>query len=423
MNIIWIVNIVFPELYSLMGKECALKGTGGWLTQSSEYLAKQPNIKLCVVTVSNTVSKLECYTGENILYYILPFGSRLRGGNMHETSQYDKFFHYIHDTFKPDLVHIHGTEFSHGLSYLKLYPSTNVVVSIQGVLAECANYYLSGISPMDVLYNTTLYDIIRGGLFYQKRAFKKRSKYERKIIKLSKHIIGRTSWDESIVKSINPRVSYYHCDEILRPEFYSGEWSYNNCKKHSIFISQGGYPIKGLHQLLKALPFILDKYPDTELRIGGNNLLHRNGLTGWLVQTGYSKYIRRLIIKYGLKEHIVFTGPLTAAEMKQEYMNSNVFVCPSSIENSPNSLCEAQILGVPHIAAFVGGIPDFMHNNCEGLYRFEDIRILASKIINVFDKAGSISNTGIIKESKLRHNRKYNTEQLITIYHLICDKE
>jgi glycosyltransferase involved in cell wall biosynthesis len=38
-------------------------------------------------------------------------------------------------------------------------------------------------------------------------------------------------------------------------------------------------------------------------------------------------------------------------KMITEYRNAHIFICPSSIENSPNSLGEAQLIGVPVIAA------------------------------------------------------------------------
>jgi glycosyltransferase involved in cell wall biosynthesis len=41
--------------------------------------------------------------------------------------------------------------------------------------------------------------------------------------------------------------------------------------------------------------------------------------------------------------------------MKSEYLNCKVFVSPSPIENSPNSVWDAEILGVPTVASYVGG--------------------------------------------------------------------
>ena len=54
---------------------------------------------------------------------------------------------------------------------------------------------------------------------------------------------------------------------------------------------------------------------------------------------------------------------------------------PSSIENSPNSLGEAQLLGVPCIASDVGGVTDMIPNKeCGIIYRFEEVELLAKHI-------------------------------------------
>ena len=58
------------------------------------------------------------------------------------------------------------------------------------------------------------------------------------------------------------------------------------------------------------------------------------------------------------EDQFEFEGFLSAEKMKRLLLESNVFVCPSSIENSPNSLGEAMLLGVPCVASDVGGIAD-----------------------------------------------------------------
>ena len=35
------------------------------------------------------------------------------------------------------------------------------------------------------------------------------------------------------------------------------------------------------------------------------------------------------------------------------YQQAHIFICPSAIENSPNSVAEAQLIGTPVIAIFV----------------------------------------------------------------------
>jgi len=68
-----------------------------------------------------------------------------------------------------------------------------------------------------------------------------------------------------------------------------------------------------------------------------------------------------------LQDVISFTGRLTAEEMKAQYLKSGLYVCCSSNENSPNSLGEAMLLGVPCVAAAVGGIPDLFEGGVDGI--------------------------------------------------------
>ena len=46
---------------------------------------------------------------------------------------------------------------------------------------------------------------------------------------------------------------------------------------------------------------------------------------------------------------------------------------------------EAQLLGVPVIASYVGGVPDMVtHGETGLLYRFEEVEMLAEGIRNLF---------------------------------------
>jgi glycosyltransferase involved in cell wall biosynthesis len=109
--------------------------------------------------------------------------------------------------------------------------------------------------------------------------------------------------------------------------------------------------------------------------------------------------------------------------MCKRYLASHVFVCPSSIENSPNSVGEAQLLGVPCVAAYVGGIPDMISDNETGLlYRFEEIEMLAMSVIKIFDD--EILAQKLSKQSSLianiRHDKIINSNNLYSIYKSIC---
>lgn len=414
MKVLWITNILFPEAESQLVTTSGLKSSGGWMLGAADALVKRGDVSLYVASVSPLVDSLVKLGGKDITYYIIPLGK----GNLRENSEYQDYWKTIDSEVKPDIVHIHGTEYSHGHAYMKACGSDNVVISIQGLKSAYSDYYHYGISSWEILKNITIRDLVRGTIFKRQRDFRRSSRYETDMLKMTKHVIGRTKWDRVRTWAINSKADYYFCNETLRSEFYDGAvWTYDKCRMHSIFLSQAGYPIKGLHQVLKAMPLILRNYPDAVIRVAGNDIISTDSLVQKLKLTGYGKYISTLIKKYKLSDHIQFIGNLDAEQMKNEYLNSNVFVSPSSIENSPNSLGEAQILGVPCVSSYVGGAVGMMQGNEDNLYRFEDTEMLAYAICKVFADEGRQADMRDI--ALRRHNPETNSEQLYSIYQAI----
>ena len=411
MKVLWITNILFPEAEQLLTGSGELKASGGWMLGAANALLQKEGIKLYVASVSNKVSSLVKLEGKKIIYYVLPLGK----GNLRVNLQYVPYWKQVQQEAQPDVVHIHGTEFSHGHAYMKACSCDNVVISIQGLTSAYAPYYYSGLSRLDIYKNLTFRDVVRGSLLRGQKDFVRRGEFEKDMIRMAKHIIGRTSWDRARTWAINPDAAYHFCNETLRSDFYDGSvWDYNHCTKHSIFLSQAGYPIKGLHQVLKAMPIILRHYPDTKIRIAGGDITKSRTWSEKLRLSGYGLYIKRLIKQFHLEDKVLFTGNLNGEEMKQEYLRSNVFVCPSTIENSPNSLGEAQILGVPCVASYVGGIADMMKGNEDNLYRFEEIEMLAEKVCRVF--ANMEKQVDMRKEAAIRHHAVLNGDKLFAIY-------
>ena len=382
---------------------------------AARSLISNSEIELTVASLSNETQQLLHLKGEKIKYYVIPKG---RGNHLYNRD-YEGYWKQINNEYHPDVIHIHGTEYTHGLAYINACGADNVVVSIQGMKSAISNYYFYGLSFKDIVCNFTPHDWMTGGVFRQKKICVKTGQFEIELLSKVKHVIGRTSWDRARTWAINPTAKYYFCNETLREEFYSGrKWLYDNCKKHSIFVSQAAYPIKGLHQLLKALPMVLSHYPDTIVRIAGKDIRGWNGWKDYIHYGGYGKYLSRLINKYKINKSVEFVGKLDAEGMLNEYLNCNLFICPSSIENSPNSLGEAQILGTPCLASYVGGIPDMMKGNESCLYRFEEVEMLAYKICSIFDEKGNVGNE-LVEIAKERHSRVRNANELFAIYKVI----
>ncbi len=422
MRVLWISNIVFPEAQSFLTGDCVSASSGGWMLGAAKALIEQPSIELTVAAPSNAVCSLTELRGERIRYFLFPLGK----GNIRKNNEYGRYWRIINDTVQPNVVHIHGTEFSHGLAYVDECGARNVVVSIQGLTSEIARFYSRGLSLSQIIRNMTFGDILRGSIFRDVSKYKQRGRFEIELIEKVNHCIGRTCFDESHIKAINNSIRYYFCNETLRDEFYSDHWQYNKCTPHTIFLSQATSPLKGLHFLLNALAIVKKYYHDVQLHVAGIDITARkHTLRGIYAYSGYGKYIKHLIRSNNLQDNVFFTGPLSSAQMKEALLNTNVFVCASTIENSPNSLGEAQIIGVPCVSSFVGGVPDMIPNEqCGLLYRCEDVQVLAFLICKVFKESSMFDNTEMRRIAKERHNPLDNASRLIAIYNSIsCNNE
>lgn len=404
MNILWITNIPLPPICNEIGLKTP--SVGGWMYSSLKRLKTNNNIKCGVATVYDG-KRLITKDIDNIRYYLLP----LRG---HSQLKYNKhleeFWINIKNDFNPDIIHIHGTEYPHGLAYVNACGSKGVVISIQGMISIYSRYYNAEINSSDLKNCVSLRDILKqDGIRKGKREFEIRGKYEQEVLRKVEHVIGRTEWDKDHCWAINPHAKYHHVGETLRDSFYNKRWIYSECEPLSIFVSQASYPVKGLHKLLEAMPLILNKYPNAKLYIAGSDPTSRP----WYLITTYGRYLKKLIKKYNLTHHIEFSGMIDEKTMCDRYLRSNVFVCCSSIENSPNSLGEAQMVRMPHVASFVGGVPEIVNYNPDVLYRFEETEMLARKICDIFKAA---DNVKIPNFNEDMYSAKLNNEQLMEAY-------
>lgn len=411
MKILWLTNVPTIKIKQQIGGNNVT--TGGWLDGISEQLLKE-KIELCV---------------------LFPYGETVSGKiencsfrSFTKKIEHVKVFEDVIKEFAPDVIHIFGTEYHHTLSMMqvceKLHLLDRTVVSIQGLKCIYSVHYFANL-PNRIVHSWSIRDLLKNdNIARQKHKFEKSGKDEIKALKIAKNVIGRTDWDKACCFLINPNLNYYFCNETLRGGFYSEEWKYEKCEKHSIFVSQSSYPIKGFHMVLQALTEVLRFYPDAKVYTTGKDLLHL-GFKDRLRLNSYQKYIIKLIKKNKLRNNVVFKGFLNEENMVKTYLNANVFVSASSIENSPNSVGEAMLLGVPTISSDVGGVKNMLTHGEDGLiYPFEEPYMLAYYICQLFENQElqeSFSNNAK-KHAKLTHNQKINKEKLIEIYEKIKKK-
>jgi glycosyltransferase involved in cell wall biosynthesis len=417
MRVLWITNTLFPDVCTKLGIEPPV--IGGWMYAGAKALLTSfDEIRLGVASLY-AGNELKILNIGGITYYLVPN----RGKGFQYAKSLEQCWVQVAAQFQPDVVHIHGTEYPHGLAYVKACGNINLVVSIQGLVSVYERYYFGGIPEKDLNNSITPRDIIRNDtLFIQRKKMRLRGYLETELIQSIKYIIGRTSWDKAHAWAINPSLRYFFSNETLRGEFYKYKWKLDTCEKYTIFLSQAHYPIKGLQQVIAALPLIIKHYPQTRVYVAGSNFTNKS----YLKQNGFGKYVSSRMKALGLLNTITFLGLLSEEAMCQRYLKSHVFICPSSIENSPNSIGEAQLLGVPCVGAFVGGMDNMIEHGESGLlYRFEETEMLAENICHIFsDPALALKlseNSAAI--ARVRHNQEINSQSIRDVYASIMDSK
>ena len=420
MKILWIVNTIFPIPSEYLGIKSSV--FGGWLNSMFNVLKASEEINSIVIATTYKGNKLHKIDDGKVVYYLLPCNNN---------TKYDrkivKIWKEIVTNESPDLVHIHGTEFAHSNSYFKAVSNVKTIVSIQGLISVIgkSKNYNANISWFQMIKNITLRDILkRDLLIFQAYKFRKRGIYEKEVLKKADAIVGRTDWDYINSSIITGEDKYFLCNENLRNDFYNKTWDINNIDKHTIFISQASYPIKGFHIFLEALNLIKSKYPDVHVYVAGNNIIPKN-IGQKFKQTGYSKYISNIIKKYNLDKHITFTGMLNSQEMVKLMLKCHTFVQASTIENSSNSLGEAMIIGMPCVVSNVGGTNSMILDKIEGLlYPSNDESLLAYYVMKCFQDSELCENIGKNAQlhAKKTHNCENNLNNLLEIYRNIINR-
>lgn len=417
MRVLWICNIMLPVIAKQLGMPYSNKE--GWLSGLAERILDEKNSNITLGVCFPSEVKLSGKLDERDLYFESFFED-----TVHEET-YDAGLEeqmaQIISRFQPDLIHLFGTEYGHTLAALKAFGnSKKSLVGIQGVCHVCAECYLQGI-PTKVAKRTTFRDFVKkDNLIKQQQKMEQRGEREKQALLLAGNVTGRTAFDREAVEKINNNACYYHMNETMRSVFYEGEWQLESCDAHSVFVSQGNYPIKGLHYMLRAMALLVKKYPDAHLYVAGDNITRADSLLGRLKVSSYGKYIQDLIKDNQLESHVTFLGPLDAAGMRERFLRSHVFVSASTIENSPNSVGEAMLFGVPVVSSEVGGVPDMLTNGVEGLlYPTEDADALAGAISCVFEKpelARQMSKAAR-ERARITHDANTNYARLLEIYH------
>ncbi len=136
---------------------------------------------------------------------------------------------------------------------------------------------------------------------------------------------------------------------------------------------------KGVDLILEAWAYLQGDHP-RELRLYGS-------AAG---EYGYAQQLREQM--HGLA-NVEWKGEFHGAQVWQVLADLDVLVVPSRwVENSPNTILEAQAVGVPVIGSNLGGVAELVQHERNGLvFQVDDARDLARQLQRLLDEPALLS--------------------------------
>lgn len=392
---------------------------GGWIESLEDLIRKRTGIELAVAFFHPTDYKNEIRNGVHYFPILKRFSKRnplrtivnnWRG--VIEQAEYRNSLMKIVKNFNPDVIHVFGTEGPFAL--IQEWTKKPVIVHLQGLINPIVNtYFPAGYSKWDFTLHPGFLssNLIGSSYVFSEKRFKARAIRENKILSNLQFVCGRTEWDRQIVTLYNPQIRYFHLDEVLRPIFYENSIlnKTNSNKKFIILSTLSPTIYKGIDVVLKTaykLKELTDL--DFEWRIIGLDS-----------DSDLLRFFQKKVGVDWASVQIKLLGKMSPDQIIDQMVNSDVFVHPSYIDNSPNSLCEAQMLGLPVIACNVGGVSSLINHKENGLLVpsngvYEIVYYLRFLYSDAEMREYLGSNAQ--KTANQRHNKEQITSTLLEIY-------
>jgi len=359
--VLWFTNTPMTAVNERFGRPTA--GNGFWMHALIKPLVDSGQVELGIATATPGDPVYQFRDGA-VDYFNIPQHKYLEVHNVFprwRLSRYlDQAVRIVRD-FKPDVVHIHGTERFFGLLRARRLIDVPTVVSIQGLLRQFKEWSWGAMSKWDALRLTGFWELSRrANLSADARRDTRNAVREDEVIRGVDAVIGRTAWDHANARDANPKVRYFHIDEMMRPEFWAAEpWSSQGATPGTIFTTSSTGPRKGLPVLIRAISILRRWGHEVRLKIAGLSLKES--------KRSSTKFVYELIDRLDLKEVIEPMGWTNATGLIEQMRQCCCFAQPSYVENSSNAIAEAQLMGMPCIGAHSGGTPTLVEDEKTGL--------------------------------------------------------
>jgi glycosyltransferase involved in cell wall biosynthesis len=417
MKVLWFSNTP-ANSDEFLGNE--LKGTGGWLKSLDSKLQEKIDLHIAFYSAD----KMDNFRYHKTCYYPIHINKRNLIYKITDRiyskiifrEDVSKYLQIINEV-NPDIIHVHGTELPFG--YIQEKTKIPIVISIQGNITVYRHKYFSGIEKEYLTWFDNIKKIIIKNTSFLKdyKRFNIWAIGELEILKECKYIIGRTDWDKRISRILAPKSEYYYVSEILRESFYKQANKEKNTDKFIISTTNGNSLYKGFETLCQALSILNDSIiQNFEWRVAGINK-----------KDSIVQIVKKKLGKNYPEKNLVLLGSLNEEQLYNNLEETNLYVMTSHIENSPNNLSEAMLLGIPCIATFAGGTGSLIENNADGiLIQDGDPWVMAGAILELKSNESKMKKIG--ENARLlalkRHDSNKIVEDLLIAYkNIISDHE
>lgn len=351
-KVVWISPFNISKFDSELQLKNAKATFCPWIDMLLDELKDNEALDLHLIAYSTALTRKVELKKDNIQYYFLPHGIPLTSKGFPYYLQIDFLTKFLFlskkikktiDSIKPDFIHLHGTENPYSISVIKLnYPT---LISIQGFALKV--YEKSPTWMMKI-----------------------RKDNELKIIKNKNHFIVRSDYMKKTIQDINPAANFYF-NHYPTPSLNS--LPAGNKKDADIVFAARLVKDKGIEDLIDSCKIVKEKYPQLLVKIIGRG------------SKSYVSFIKQKIKENGLNSNFRFIGFLPTQEgVLLEELSSKICVLPTYYDNSPGTIRECLMLGVPVVSYKVDDIPELVQHDKTGLLvDVGDIEGLANSIIDL----------------------------------------
>ncbi len=203
MKVLWLCNIMLPAIAQEL--ELPYSNREGWLTGIYERICREKKrngngmrieLGICFPMDEGTEEamrrqeKKREFRLEESGVFCYGFRENLEVPERYDAGLEERLKEILED-FKPDMVHIFGTEFPHTLAMVRAFGRPErTLVGIQGLCSACAEAYMADL-PERVVRRKTFRDWLRkDGILQQQEKFRIRGEREKEALGKTSHITG-----------------------------------------------------------------------------------------------------------------------------------------------------------------------------------------------------------------------------------------